>query len=91
MTKGTHSGPAFNGTQASTILQWIDLEATAAGAGGGGGGMIYETTPFVPELNAVNTIPLDEIGVTGASVTFFAEPLASGLYLSDLTLVAGPT
>lgn len=85
LTKGAHSGPAWQPDQATTIRSWIDVEADLAPDQEGAE---LETTPFVPSPGD-NTISLDDIGLTGATITFRMEPLASGMYLSRLSLNAG--
>jgi hypothetical protein len=85
LTKGAHEGPVWSVEQAATILTWIQLE--------------HDERPVDPtiETHAIdvvqgaNTLSLDAIGSTGSSMTFNAQKLTYGLYLSRIQLVAGPT
>ncbi len=83
ITKGAHSGPAWQAEQATIVRAWIDAEAELAPDQG----EVLETTPFVP-VSGENTIPLDEVGLTGATITFRLEQLSSGMYMSRLALNA---
>ena len=83
LTKGAHSGPAWQPEQATIIRAWIDAEALLAPEDEG----LLETTPFVPVVGE-NTINLGDIGLAGATITFRMEPLSSGMYLSRLSLNA---
>jgi mono/diheme cytochrome c family protein len=84
LTKGQHQGPAWSVEQAATILEWIQLEHDE------------HPTEMVVETGAVdivagpNTLALDMIGSTGSSVTFTAQKLTYGLYLSKISVTAGP-
>ncbi len=84
LTKGAHSGPAWQPDQATIIRSWIDAEALLAPEDEG----VLETTPFVPAPGE-NTIDLTEVGLTGANITFRLEQLSSGMYISRLSLNAG--
>ncbi len=87
VTKGEHSGPAWTATEAATVEQWIALEAADHAS----------TTPPEPALLTppvtpvvgFNDIDLAGFGLAGARITFIATRAASGLLLSDITLVAG--
>ncbi|HVK77663.1 MAG TPA: hypothetical protein VM734_30370 [Kofleriaceae bacterium] len=86
LTKGAHDGPAWTVEQAATIRSWIDLEVVARA--GDDEEEVIET-PIIDPVAGLNTIPLDVIGLTGASVQFQAEKLSLGLYLSEIKVVAG--
>jgi len=83
LTKGAHSGPAWQADQATIIRSWIDAEALLAPEDEG----VLETTPFVP-VAGDNTIDLAPIGLTGATITFKMDPLSTGMYLSRMSLNA---
>jgi mono/diheme cytochrome c family protein len=97
LTKGTHSGPAFGSEDSATVLRWIELESKLIPEGEGV--VVGQTAPFMPqfctagepgdETCPINSIPLDELGVAGAAVTFTAEQLSAGLYLSEINVVGG--
>ncbi|MBP6628382.1 MAG: hypothetical protein KBG28_05525 [Kofleriaceae bacterium] len=89
LTKGAHSGPALQSSEAAPMLQWLQLEREAVEIGGAQ--VLRETQPMMPLSDGVtiNEIDLTPIGAAGSKVTFLAERLASGLYLSDLKLVGG--
>ena len=100
LVKGEHSGaPALTPEQASQVLQWLQMEQQAAGLDSSvSGAQIIQTVPFTALLTpagaataTTNTIPLDGAGLPGASISFTAEAIANGIYLSDLTLTGGPT
>jgi hypothetical protein len=98
ITKGPHSGPALQPSEAAVLLQWANLEVDALPEDPDR--IAYETVPIVPLICSagepgtatcpINTIDLTSIGAPGSSVTFIVEPLSTGLYLSELKLVAGP-
>jgi hypothetical protein len=90
LTKGAHLGPAFNGTQASAILDWINLERVAAG---GAAVTIYETPPYTMTCDGttVNTIELGVLGApgsSGSSISFKCTS-TSFLYATNITVTAG--
>jgi hypothetical protein len=87
VTKGEHSGPAWTAREAAVVEQWIALEAAD-----------HETTtppepalltPPVMPVVGFNDIDLAGFGLTGGRITFLAARAASGLLLSDITVVAG--
>jgi mono/diheme cytochrome c family protein len=85
LTKGPHSGPAFTPDQASVMLDWIELEVIAAG---GEPAETVETDRVTPQPG-LNSIDLGAIGLAGTTLTFLYEPLATGMYLSDIKVTAG--
>ncbi len=86
LTKGAHSGPALTPDQSALILDWIDLEAAATGVEPA---EAVETDRLTP-TPGVNSIDLTALGLTGSTLTFLYEPLATGMYLSDITITGGP-
>jgi hypothetical protein len=86
LTKGEHSGPAFTTSEASTVLSWLELEASSG------------TTPPDRELatspvvvrEGFNQIPLDALGMPASSIHFVASRVGSGLFLDSVQLAAGP-
>lgn len=82
--KGAHEGPAFTADQATTVLQWINLEKDAAGTGG----TTIQTQAFQP-VPGQNTVDLTSIGLPGTTLTFRLEPLSVGIYLNEITVHAG--
>jgi cytochrome c553 len=83
LSKGAHSGPAWQPDQADIVRDWIEQEAALAPADE----LALETPPFIP-TSGENTIDLSGIGLTGATITFRMEPLSSGMYLSRMSLNA---
>jgi cytochrome c553 len=84
LSKGAHSGPAWQPDQAEVVRDWIEQEAALAPADESA----LETPPFVPSVGE-NLIDLSGIGLSGASLSFRMEPLSSGMYLSRMSLQAG--
>lgn len=85
LNKGSHEGPALTVEQSSAILEWIQLERVAAG----GEDTAVEMDPFQP-VAGLNSIDLGVIGLAGSSIGFRMEPLAVGMYLSEIVLSGGP-
>jgi hypothetical protein len=85
LTQGPHTGPAFTPDQAAVMLDWIELEVIAAG---GEPAPAVETQKITP-VAGVNTVDLAQLGLTGSTLTFLYEPLATGMYLSDLQVNGG--
>jgi cytochrome c553 len=85
LTQGPHSGPGLTPDQSAIMLDWIELEVIAAG---GEPAETVETDRVSPRPGA-NTIDLTPLGLTGSRLTFVYEPLATGMYLSDLRLHGG--
>jgi mono/diheme cytochrome c family protein len=83
LSKGAHSGPAWQPDQATTVRSWIDAEALLAPDDENA----LETTPFVP-VAGDNVIDLGPIGLVGATITFKMEPLSTSMYISRLSLNA---
>ncbi len=95
LTKGAHTGPALDATEASAILSWIVAERDAHAdevvvirsekftlmlcTGG---------MPGVDPTCPINTVVLDALGVP-ATLEFVATPLVSDLYLTNIKLKAG--
>jgi hypothetical protein len=99
ITKGVHDGPALLATQTSDILDWIRAERDAQPSSDEEGPLL-ETPKFRPsictagtppaETCPVNEVDLTPLGVPGARIHFVATALGSGLYLNQLSLIAGP-
>ena len=89
LTKGEHTGPAWTGDQASVIRDWLSAEATARAGEADEEEVEYRTSALAPDPG-FNAIPLEELGLDGASLTFTAERVGGGLYLSNLQVSAGP-
>ena len=85
LNKGSHEGPALTIDQSAVVLEWIQLERAAAG----GEVTAVEMDPFQP-VAGINTVDLGVIGLAGSSISFRMEPLAVGMYLSEIMLSAGP-
>ena len=100
LTKGTHNGPALLADQASALLDWVNAEKAAVPMDGSGGGVVLVTAQFTPQICTggdpgsatcpINTVDLGAIGATGATITFTAQAVSSGLYLNRLTVNGGP-
>ncbi|HEY5938936.1 MAG TPA: hypothetical protein VIU61_29990, partial [Kofleriaceae bacterium] len=98
LTKGLHEGPALLADQASDILDWLQAERDAVPDTTPTGPRL-ETAPFAPLLCTaglpgdpscpINTVALDDMGIAGAQVSFVAQGLSSGLYVTNLRLVPG--
>jgi len=85
LTRGPHAGPGLNEEQHDNILRWIELEIAARGR------MVEqdpETPSFAPILGD-NSVDLGPLGLVGSTLTFRAELLAAGLYLSSIQVTAG--
>jgi hypothetical protein len=100
LTKGLHEGPPLSTEEASDILEWIQAEKDAqASLPDGPGTVVLETERFNPQICTgglpgdptcpINNVTLDAIGAAGAKITFVAQALGSGLYLTNLKLVPG--
>ena len=85
LTKGPHTGPALTPDQAAVMLDWIELEVIAAG---GEPAPTVETDRVTP-VGGLNSVDLSAIGLTGTTLTFLYEPLATGMYLSDIKVTGG--
>lgn len=85
LNKGAHSGPALTPDQSATMLDWIELESVAAGAEPA---ETVETDRQTP-MPGLNTVDLSGVGLTGSTLTFLYEPLATGMYLSDIKVTGG--
>lgn len=85
LAQGAHTGPAFTPDQAALMLDWIELEIIAAG---GEPAETVETDRITPQPG-VNTVDLAPLGLTGSNLTFLYEPLATGMYLSDIKVTGG--
>lgn len=106
INKGQHEGPPLVGQQKSDVQEWLQAEKEAATDLGGGvaGTLGLRTQDYTISLCTggvpnsptcpVNTVPLDDLGngagVTGATISFVAIGVGTGLYLNNLKLIPGP-
>ena len=98
LTKGVHDGPALLASEASDLLEWIKKEKDAQPAPEATGPTL-ETVKFTPAICTagtppaatcpVNDIDLTDLGLPGAKLHFVAQALGSGLYLNQLSVIAG--
>lgn len=84
LVKGMHQGPAWSVEQASTILTWIEMERDEHPVE-----QVVETGA-VDVTAGMNTLMLDSVGAEGTTLSFSAQKLTNGLYLSNITVTAGP-
>jgi hypothetical protein len=104
LTKGQHDGPALINDQPTALLDWLQAERDAqqAGSGSGSGSAALEVTPFNVQIctggqpdNANGTCPTNHIDISmiamapNVEISFIAQALGSGLYLTDLKLTGG--
>ena len=85
LSKGTHEGPALTAQEATAILGWIEAERDARPPG-----MVIETMQVMMTEGSAATIPLDSVGAAGATLTFTAQTIAGGVYMTNLQVTAGP-
>lgn len=100
LTKGTHNGPALLADQASALLDWLNAEKAAVPMDGSGATVELITPQFTPQICTggnpgdptcpINTVDLSGIGAAGATITFTAQAVSSGLYLNRLSINGGP-
>jgi hypothetical protein len=85
VTMGEHTGPALTAAQEDEVLGWLEAERDERI------GDPFEPAhvePFGVAIGA-NAVDLTEVGAPGAWIRFVAEPLAPGIYVSELELIAG--
>lgn len=70
--------------EAAAVTAWVELEALAAGVEAE---PVVETAKITPVTGA-NEVDLGSIGLTGSKLTFDYQPLATGMYLSRIEVVA---
>ena len=85
LSKGMHEGPALTAQEASKILGWIEAEHDARPPS-----MIIETMQVPMTEGTLATIPLDSVGLAGATITFTPEAVSGDLYVTGLTVNPGP-
>ena len=85
LSKGMHEGPALSAQEATKILGWIQAERDARPPA-----MVIETMQVMMTDGSAATIPLDSVGATGATLTFTAQVIAGGVYVTNLAVTAGP-
>lgn len=80
-----HSGPVLLPEQAEVVRAWIELEPPADAPE-----PEPESQRFAPLVgqNTVDLAPLAD-GLDGATLTFVADQLAAGIYLTELTVHSG--
>jgi hypothetical protein len=78
-------GVNYTPAEAAQVTAWVELEALAAGVVAD---PVVETQRITPVLGA-NEIDLTQIGLTGSKFKFDYQPLATGMYLSRITVDAG--
>ncbi len=98
ITKGAHEGPSLGAVETSDILEWIRAEKDAAGSTEEPAATL-ETARFRPLICTsgtppaatcpVNDVDLTSLGLPGAKLHFVAQALGSGLYLNQLSVIAG--
>lgn len=87
LVKPAHYGAdGLNATQAAAVLEWIEKEKIAAGVEDGGAE--FQIEPF-EVVDGLNTIPLDDLGFPGASISFVNQSLTTMLYVTELQLNGG--
>lgn len=82
--KGAHEGPSLAPADQATILEWLRLEAAVRVDG-----TRTPETAVIEVVAGANTIPLDAVGAAGSNLTFTAQKLSQGLYLSKIAITAG--
>ncbi len=70
--------------EAAAVTAWVELEALAAGVEAE---PVVETAKITPVIGA-NEVDLGSIGLTGSKLTFDYQPLATGMYLSRISVNA---
>lgn len=70
--------------EAAAVTAWVELEALAAGVEAE---PVVETAKITPVIGA-NEVDLGSIGLTGSKLTFDYQPLATGMYLSRISVDA---
>lgn len=94
LTKGLHTGPALEATEATSILTWIRAEAVArppvAPIRTMQMPMMLCTTgaPGTPDC-PINTIDLSSLGPTGSTFEIVVSQLADSAYLTNMKFKAG--
>ena len=78
-------GVNYTPAEAAQVTAWAELEALAAGVDAP---PVVETGKLTPRVGA-NEIDLGSIGLTGSKFKFDYQPLATGMYLSRISVDAG--
>ncbi|MBV8757302.1 MAG: hypothetical protein JO257_08515 [Deltaproteobacteria bacterium] len=84
LSKGMHEGPALTAQEATKILGWIEAERDARTPA-----MVIETMQVMMTDGSAATVPLDSVGAVGATLTFTAQTIAGGVYMTNLKVTAG--
>ncbi len=96
IVKGAHEGPAMTTDQQTPVLAWLMAEQAAQAAGTSTTVLLPKFTPAIcpsgTDASAcpINTMTLDAVGGTGATVTFIAYALNDTLYVMNLSINGGP-
>lgn len=102
LTKGQHDGPALINNQPTALLDWLQAEHDAQNSDPGNMPTGLDIEPFnvqpctggLPD-NTSGTCPTNHIDLStlamapNVEITFIAQPLGSGLYITDLKVTAG--
>ena len=94
LTKGAHTGPAFEPEQYAAVQSWIEAEIAARPSNVNGmmKSALLPTAPITTgefNMNFGNEAPIND---PQANITFTLTPDSSGFYrVAKLTLTAGPT
>lgn len=93
LTKGSHTGPALEALEATSILTWIRAEAAARPAGtpirtAQTPVMLCTGTSGTPQC-PINTIDLTSLGVAGASFELEVSSLSDSAYITNMRFKAG--
>lgn len=104
LTRGPHDGPALSSGDASDILEWLKAEKEA-GSTTGPTMPPLATAKFQPQICTqeppdtaaapnpnclVNSVALDSVGGTGASVKFVIEPINGGTQSYMINMAVDP-
>lgn len=102
LTKGQHDGPLLTSTQATALLEWIQAEQESAKHDPANPIVIIATAPAAVQLctaglpgdatcptNHISLDGLNKVAIPGAEITFTAQSLTSGLYVTNLKFAGG--
>lgn len=104
LTKGQHDGPLLTSQQATALLEWVQAEQESAKHDPANPVVVIATAPAVVQICTAglpgdatcptNHISVDGLGspkvsIPGAEITFTAQALTSGLYITNLQFAGG--
>lgn len=102
LTKGQHDGPLLTSPQASALLEWIQAEQESAKHDPLNPIVIIATPAAAVQIctaglpgdatcptNHIALDGLNKVALPGTEITFTAQALQSGLYITNLQLVGG--